>query len=158
MGTAGRGKGKAIAFLKAHVNYAGDDCLVWPMSRDDKGYGRLKHFGEVYKAHRLMCELAHGKPPTPLHMAAHSCGNGPLGCVHPHHVSWKTAAENTADAIRHGKYGHGVGWKGKLSKASVSEIRALGGRLTNLELGLIYKVHPETIAKIRRGETWRKVA
>ena len=63
------------------------------------------------------------------------------------------------DAIKSGHYGFNSGGKtGKLKVPQVSEIKALSGILTNIELGLIYSVHAETIAKIRRGETWRKVA
>ena len=106
-----------------------------------------------------MCVLAHGEPPEARYQAAHSCNNGHLGCVNPNHLSWKTPRGNTIDAIRSGKYGYSsAGRMGKLKSQQVSEIKALAGRLTNLELGILYKVHPETIAKIRRGETWRKVA
>lgn len=63
------------------------------------------------------------------------------------------------DAIRSGHYGFSSGGRaGKLKAIEVSEIKALVGILTNVELGLLYGVHAETIAKIRRGETWQKVA
>jgi hypothetical protein len=62
------------------------------------------------------------------------------------------------DAVDSGRYGYGVGWRGKLSRQQVSGIKAMAGKLTNIELGLLYGVHAETIAKIRRGETWQKVA
>jgi hypothetical protein len=48
-------------------------------------------------AHRAMCRLIHGNPPTPKHQAAHSCGNGRRGCVHPGHLRWATDAENRAE-------------------------------------------------------------
>lgn len=152
-------RGETRLWLLGHVNYRGEDCLIWPFSRDDKGYG-LVGIGDrkIGKASRVMCRMAHGEPPTAKHHAAHSCNKGHLGCVNPQHLSWKTPRENTMDAVRSGKYGSGVGWVGKLKAAQVSEIKALAGILTNIELGLIYKVHAETIAKIRRGETWKKVA
>lgn len=154
-----KGKGAGYLWLLNHVNFDGPDCLIWPMNRDDKGYGTLGYNGKVWKASRLMCTLAHGDPPTPKHQAAHSCACGHDGCVHPKHLSWKTPAGNTADAIAHGHYGYNsAGRTGKLTHDKASEIRALVGTMTNVELGLVYGVHAETIAKIRRGQTWRKVA
>lgn len=153
-----RNKGRGYLFLLAHVNYRGDDCLKWPLSCDSHGYAQVGVSNKLRKAYRVMCELAHGDPPTPTHHAAHSCGKGHLGCVNPRHLSWKTPRENVLDAVRHGRYGWGPGWKGKLSHEKASEIRALSERMTNSELGALYGVHAETIAKIRRGETWRKKA
>jgi hypothetical protein len=157
-------RSRLLEWLKAHVNHKGDVCLIWPFGRDNHGYGMVGVFeltGErkIKKANTVMCRLAHGDPPTPKHEAAHSCGKGHEGCVHPEHLSWKTRAENAADAVRHGRYGFNpAGQHGKLKPSEASEIKALAGLLTNIELGLIYKVHAETIAKIRRGQTWRKVA
>lgn len=153
-----RGKGEGIKIVLAHLDHQGDECLIWPLSCDDKGYGQLGYMGRVWKAHRLICIKVHGHPPSPDHEAAHSCGNGHRGCFNPKHLSWKTRSGNSRDAVEHGRYGKGVGWKGKLTKESVSEIKALVGRMTNIQLGLVYGVHAETIAKIRRGETWRKVS
>jgi len=82
-----RGNGKCLAWLKERVAYDGEECLIWPFSGNHQGYGHLGYFGKVVKAHRLMCILAHGEPPTPEHHAAHSCGRGHLGCVHPGHLS-----------------------------------------------------------------------
>lgn len=152
------GKGKCIRWLREHLTHAGTACLIWPYGRDDKGYGVLGFEGKIYKASRLIAILVLGPPPSEKYQAAHSCNNGHLGCVNINHISWKTPRGNTQDAIDSGKYGSGVGWKGKLKATQVSEIKALAGVLTNIELGLIYKVHAETIAKIRRGETWQKVA
>lgn len=153
-----RGRGRGFRWLRDHAAYAGDGCLKWPFGTDGKGYGSIGHESKLYKAHRMICILAHGQPPSPAFHAAHSCGRGNKGCVNPRHLSWKTPSENQQDSVRHGVYGKGVGWVGKLKKTQVSEIKALVGRLTNLELGTLYGVHPETIAKIRRGETWKEVA
>lgn len=157
--TYNKGKGKGIAWIRAHLDYQGDDCLIWPYARDDKGYGILGYLGKVWKASRLMCVLVHGEPPSDQHHAAHSCNKGHTGCANQKHLSWKTPSENTMDAVNSGHYGFSSGGQsGKLRAPQVSEIKALVGKLTNKELGLIYNVHAETIAKIRRGQTWREVA
>lgn len=104
-----------------------------------------------------MCQLTNGPPPTPEHHAAHSCGNGHLGCVHPNHISWKTQSDNAKDAVRHGKYGHGVGWAGKLKPDQVRQIRALKGTASNATIGREFGVNEETIARIFRGTTYASV-
>ncbi len=93
------GIGDAARWLIDHVSYNGDDCLLWPFGCA-VGYGSVNHKRRTHRAHRLMCALAHGAPPTPKHQAAHSCGIG--HCVNPHHLSWKTNGENQIDRRKHG--------------------------------------------------------
>src|ERR1700761_3707648 len=115
-----RGKGKDLAFLQWHIEYAGDGCLIWPFFRDTEGYGRFGYNGiKTAKAHRWMCEAVHGPAPSSDHYAAHECGNGHLGCVHPKHVFWKTHAENTEDFIRDGRARYGTHERRKLTPEQV---------------------------------------
>jgi hypothetical protein len=48
---------------------------------------------------RIMCEEAHGPPPTPKHDAAHDTPNGCIGglCVNGEHLRWATRSENMLD-------------------------------------------------------------
>ena len=48
---------------------------------------------------RVVCEEAHGPPPSPKHQAAHATLSGCFGdlCVAPHHLRWATNRENQAD-------------------------------------------------------------
>lgn len=46
-------------------------------------------------AARVMCEVIHGPPPTPLHEASHLCQDNWL-CICPDHVLWETKRENMA--------------------------------------------------------------
>src|SRR5258708_32092031 len=91
-----RGAGAGIAFIRKHVSYEGDECLLWPLSCKN-GYGMVGYLNKLLHAHRVMCELAHGKPPTRKHIAGHSCADrNPLfwkSCVNPNHLSWKTNSE-----------------------------------------------------------------
>jgi transcriptional regulator with XRE-family HTH domain len=100
---AQRGKGKTYQWLLAHKDYPHKDwCLVWPFARDKHGRGIMGHEGRSWWAHRFMCTIVKGEPPTPQHTAAHSCGNGHGGCINPWHLDWKTQAENMEDCRVHG--------------------------------------------------------
>lgn len=148
------GRLSGMEWLQRHINYDGAGCLIWPMSRDTRGYGQVcVGSGKVRKASRVMCELVNGPVPSRKHEASHSCGRGNKGCVHPRHLRWQTASENQREAVKHGTHGRGYGRRGKLSATAVATIK--GSKLSNYQLGDFYGVHAETIAKIRRGETWK---
>lgn len=137
-----------------HVSYNEDDCLIWPFSRN-RGYGNLKYGDKIHYAHRVMCTLAHGDPPTPKHEAAHSCGNGRNGCVNPKHLSWKTRAENHDDAFKHGTAYTPRGLpRAKLTKDKAIEIHSLKGVLSQNKIAKQFGVTYSTVSKIHRGELW----
>lgn len=154
-----RGKGKHAAWLRDHVAYTGDGCLIWPFFRAPTGYGNLGFEGKARYAHRLMCEWAHGPAPSPEHEAAHSCGNGRGGCVHPGHLSWKTKAENMQDRIAHGTMPKAWwGKRGKITYAIVQQIRdgiPYGPPLIHW-LSAKFGITPSNIRHIQQGRTWRK--
>lgn len=115
-------------------------CLHWPYNTSG-GYGQLRMNGGPKWVHRLVCEATHGPAPTPKHEAAHSCGNGHLGCVNPHHISWKTRAENFADKLTHGTHNQGSKHPlAKLAEDEIREIRNLRGTLTQKEMARIFGV------------------
>lgn len=151
-----RGKGAGIRFLREHVTFRGKGCLTWPMAGDGRGYGLIGYNGRIYKAHRLMCELAHGPAPSRGHHAAHSCGRGHEGCVHPEHLSWKLPKDNMADAVRHGTTRDNAGRPlRKLTPEQVQKILALKGKKTQLEIGAMFGVSWRQIGKIHRGVSWK---
>ena len=84
------------------VPYSGDDCLIFPYSRDTNGYPKMKTATGNRGAHVVVTERTYGPKPTPSHEACHSCGNGHLGCVNPRHLRWGTRTDNVQDAIIHG--------------------------------------------------------
>lgn len=147
-----KGKGKGYALIVANAGHEGDQCLIWPMSRNNYGYGQLGHEGKLHKAHRLMCTVAHGEPPSPIHYAAHSCGMGHLGCYNPRHLSWKTPSENVQEAVEHGAVRQPGGPRRKLTEDQVAQIKAAKGIRTQAALAKMFNVRPETIRKIFNGE------
>ncbi len=118
------GRSAAMRWVRdVALPYSGDDCLIFPFRREPTGYAGTVRRGKKMYYHRYICELVHGAPPTPKHHAAHSCDNGPGGCVNPNHLSWKTNAENQTDRFRDGQR---TG-RYKLLTHQAEEIRALRG-------------------------------
>lgn len=151
-----RGDGAAIAWVRAHLDYAEDFCLIWPFSRDSHGYGHLGHNGQLRKAYRVMCELAHGPAPSPKHIASHSCGNGHKGCTNPRHLSWKTYSENQVERTTHGRRlpEHN---RRKLTPQQKIEVQNLRGKKTIPEIAAMYGIKNGTVsyyhkkARLRAG-------
>lgn len=149
-----RGKGRGVQWIKDNLNHTEDECLPWPFGKDDKGYGTVGYLGKLYRASRLMCIFKHGDPPTEAHQAAHSCGNGHLACTHPEHVFWRTPQENRIESNEHGT--GNLPAPRRLTLDQVNEIRLLQGKESINDIAPRFNVHPDTIAKIFRGETWRR--
>ena len=132
---------------------APDQCWNWPFQCDRHGYAMINYGGSKRLTHRLVCEIAHGVPPSPTHEAAHACGKGHLGCVNPHHLSWKTPEANRQDKKLHGTARN---WSARLYESDVIEIRklaALGG-CSRKQLAERFGVTPRTIGRVIRGELW----
>lgn len=150
-----RGNRELMDWILQHKTHKGDDCLIWPFTRSTDGRGQITVGGKNRKAPRIMCEVAHGAPPTPEHQAAHSCGKGHTGCISPDHLSWKTRVENEADKMIHGTRPLGVdAWNAKLTADDVQEIRRRSKSERCSDLAKEFGVHPGTISQLKRGITW----
>lgn len=144
--------GAPAKWLQDHINYAGMDCLIWPFALSS-GYGVLKQDRQDLKVHRVVCEHHHGPPPTPEHEAAHSCGNGHLGCVTPRHLRWATVTENRADAKEHGTWPHGESQgHAKLTREDVLQIRSAKGTLKSI--GERFGVSFSAVHVIKKRKSW----
>lgn len=151
--------GECLRFLDDVImKHQGEDCIAWPFSQVS-GYGQIWLDNRLWLVTRVVCERVHGPPPTPKHDAAHSCGKGHLGCASPHHLSWKTRAENVSDMV-----GHGTARRGSknplahLTEDDVREIRRLRGKESQESLGRRFNVHGNTIGKIQLGRRWAWLA
>lgn len=145
------GRGAAVTFLRERVTYDGPGCLIWPFYRRSTGYGTLSVCKRQNYAHRFMCELVNGPPPSPDHEAAHSCGNGHGGCVHPKHLSWKTASENHLDRRGHGTAcTNPVGPAGTIPKEHKAQIRALKGKHSQNKIAAMFGLPFQTISRIMK--------
>lgn len=151
--------GTAERFIRdVALSHSGESCLTWPLAVDKDGYARGRVSGTpTDRAHRVVCILAHGDPPSPAHEAAHSCGRGHLGCVSPRHLSWKLPIANAADRIEHGTHLRGDrGSARKLSWADVDKIRGLKGTMSTEAIGVQFGVSQTNISMILRGKTWKE--
>ncbi len=149
-----KGKAKAFAWLRAHVNYQGDDCLIWPFSLVN-GYGALGVDGDHYYAHVLMCELVNGPAPPDKPITRHTCGNGHLACVHPQHVKWGTYSRNQLDRAIHGTRNE-FGGRGNLTPDERMQIVELRGKMLQREIAKIFNTTRSTVSNIQCGR-WGNV-
>lgn len=152
------GRHELNRWLRNHIAYREDACLIWPFARMTNGYGLTRWRGRKDGAHRVMCELVYGPAPSSKHEAAHSCGRGTDGCVHPLHLRWATPKENNADKERHGTVvrGEQIPWS-KLTADDVRSIRALFGTHSDIEIAGKFGVSDSAIYLIRKGQNWRHI-
>lgn len=148
--------GEPLRFLEdVALNYASDECLVWPYSRDTNGYAKVAIDGNMRPVSRVLCERVHGNAPSPEYETAHSCGRGNDGCINPRHLRWATHTENIADKLIHGTWLRGEKIaQSKLTEHDVLEIRSLLARVSQREIAERYGVTQSTVARIQSGEIW----
>jgi predicted XRE-type DNA-binding protein len=144
-----------LDWLLRHKDHEGDDCLIFPYSIDHNGYGRAKLDGKQITASRMMCFIVLGDPESDDHQAAHSCGKGHEGCVHPKHLRWDTCSGNHADKVTHGTAMRGTACHAhKLDEALVRELRSLQGTISQREIAERFGIAQTTVSRILRRVTW----
>lgn len=143
------GNSLVMNWIRDHLDYPHKDyCLIWPFGIGPGGYGQFVRDGKKIFAHRFICEVKNGPPPTPEHHATHSCNRGHDACANQHHLRWKTRSENMLEAPPHHKI--------KLFPAQVEEIRTLKGIETASETAGRFGVRECTIRDIQAGRTWKR--
>lgn len=152
----GVSRGGAKKFILDNLNYESDECLVWPFFRNEKGYGDVKFNGCKGLAHRVICTLKRGTPPSAEYEAAHQCGNGHKGCVNPNHIFWKTRLENIHDKEAHGTqpWGEKVHFA-KLTCEQAREIKYSG--MKTKDAAKRFSISRDSVYNIRAGRTWKNL-
>jgi hypothetical protein len=143
--------GEKAAWLREAAKLQTDNCILWPFAFAN-GYG-VAGQDEGKGAHRVMCAIAHGPPPTPEHEAAHSCNV--KACVNRRHLRWATPSENSLDRYEHGTMllGEQVPTS-KLTTAKVLAIRKMKGAYFLREVAPKFDVSIATVSRIWRRESW----
>lgn len=136
--------------------YDGDECLIWPFYKDASGYGKMQEGKRPQTVSRIVCEETNGPAPSPAHQAAHSCGNGHLGCVNKRHVSWKTPIANNSDKLVHGTHNRGSRHNmARLSEEEVGQIISLKGSRPQTEIAKMFGISQAHVSRIHLGQSWR---
>jgi hypothetical protein len=152
-----RADGKIKKFYKDVVlPYEGDECIIWPFSRNENGYGIWKNpKGGTAIVSRSLCEEIHGPPEMETYQAAHSCGNGKQGCVTKRHIFWKTKSENEREKLEHGTHNRGERHgRSKLTEAQVREILSLKDVELKTVTAQRFGVSDANISAIHSGKRW----
>ena len=145
--------GDSLRWLQDHVDFDGEGCLTWPYGRGTDGRGMMGKVFGTPQAHRVMCFLVNGPPPSDIHEAAHSCGKGHEACVHPKHLRWATPSENCQEKKDHGTEVLGEDrWNHVLTEDAVKHIRSADMPIS--WFAALYGVDPETVRDAKKGKTW----
>jgi hypothetical protein len=81
-------------------------CLLWTGPVNEKGYGIVWWRGRRARVHRVLFELAQGRPPRRGLELMHSCDvlrDDYRRCAEPSHVREATTKENAQDRQRKGR-------------------------------------------------------
>lgn len=150
-------RGAPLVFIQHAASYSGEECLTWPFATSSNGYGHLYlEDGTGIGAARRVCEVAHGRAPTPKHETAHSCGNGHLGCVNKNHLRWATHVENIRDKLVHDT--HSRGERHTLAKLTTKKVLKIVVLLDEGKpqrtLAAQFGVSKAAIQRIHEGRSW----
>ena len=151
---------KTEAFIRDVISFnETDDCILWPYSKDHKGYIRVWIDGKKVSLTRFLCEKVNGPPPSRAHQAAHSCVMAKIGCCNQRHLRWATPKENSDDKIIHGTVIRGEeSHAAKLKDEDVIAIRSLAAGMQHKEIATIYGVHSAHICKIINHKKWAHIS
>jgi hypothetical protein len=147
--------GELLNWVRSNCQKDTNECIIWPFALKSNGYASFRQNYKMLYAHREVCKIAHGGPPTPKHHAAHSCNN--RACVNAGHLRWATAEENAKDKTKHGTqpYGEKV-HNAKLTKEQVRVIRNLRGKAPQSKIGEMFGITQSHVKDIQLGKCWKE--
>ena len=142
-----------------------DGCWLWvAASKNRGGYGLawfdLGDGARLHGAHRVAFAIDRERKPGAGLDIMHSCDV--RACCNPRHLSEGTRLDNMRDCSAKGRtrrtatlWGEGHN-RGKLTEKAVHDVRArLARGERNVDVARLYGVRPDSIRRIKAGETWR---
>lgn len=152
----GLDKGAAQVFYKTKaLVFAGNDCLIWPFAKSREGYAIIQYGGRCKIVSNMVCEDVYGPPADKSSQAAHSCGNGHIGCVNKTHLRWASYQENRQDMVSHGRSLRGTKNPfAVLNAADVIQIRRMLGVVSQRKIAAQFGVTQSAVNAISTGKTW----
>lgn len=137
-------------------------CKETELSKDYKGYGRIKRYDRYgirhQLEHRWVYAIAHDYKFEEGEVVRHLCNNP--GCIEITHLALGSYQDNTNDAIKAGRHIKGSRVGGAiLTEFEVLDIKNLldKGKLSHQEIADLYEVKRHCIADISSGRTWKHV-
>lgn len=106
-------------------------------------------------AHEIGALFLRLEPPSRSHEAAHYCGKGHEGCIHPRHLGWETTLANEAHKLTHGTLVWGE--KSNLAKLTEDQVRFIRANplTSGKSLAERFGVSEATIGDIQSMRTWK---
>ncbi len=130
------------------------DCWRFEGGKTRNGYGLLTVGRVTWRAHRLAWTLAFGAIPEGAQVL-HKCDT--RDCVNPGHLWLGTNDDNVADKMAKGRWLGLHGESNGRAVLSARQIERIRGSLRNAKyFASLYGVHPTTIHRVRRMETWTR--
>ncbi len=144
-------------FAQDCINSDTEDCIIYPLYKNMKGYGYGHINGKVQRVHRYVCKAVHGEPPDERPQAAHKCGN--TSCCNPKHLKWCNQVENEADKYKHGTMLLGSErCSSKLTEENVLFIKDLLKKgVPQRRIAKAFGVTAATISHINTGKNWKHI-
>lgn len=140
--------------LDGKFKVSNDGCWIWTRSKQGFGYGKVKHKGKFYGAHRISFASHNGPIPDGM-FVCHRCDNP--ACINPKHLFLGTHADNMADCARKGRapgLRNAAEGNGQSLLSREDAVAILKSKDFQRVLAKRYGVSRSTIAMLKAGRTW----
>lgn len=149
---------RANYYLNNSISIENNCKILQILKTNKQGYYNISFNNTSYILHRVLLSIKLNKPYEELNITRHTCNN--KNCINPDHLEEGSSRDNSLDAESYSK-------SFKLSRIDVITIKnsmkdhdfTFPGEKTKFDLlwSSKFKVNKNTIADIRRGNTWRHV-